>query len=240
MKLYSSSKGVPVLDTEGYAVCPDCDSHVNCGTIRLANLEKRHCGKKVCKATQEKRDKEAKKRKEGSILNFLKPKATIVPLTVKSMAPVHSYKLPPQSEHHASSITSTTNVQDKTISLVSQPASRPISNSFIKTLQELVKDLPESVPEASEFDSLRLAVFGGNPKEFDDPTLNAEELWEATLNNVLKSMLGWGIEGNLENIIHRGKWGLDGLVNFASYFVEERGVSGEGKLTYLMTALKKM
>ena len=221
-------------------MCPDCDSRVNCGTIGLANLEKRHRGKKVCKATQEKRDKEAKKRKEGSILNFLKPKATIVPLTVKSTAPVHSYKLPPQSEPHASSITSTTNVQDKTISLVSQPASRPISNSFIKMLQELVKDLPESVPEASEFD--RLAVFGGNPKEFDDPTLNAEELWEATLNNVLKSTLGWGIEGNMDNIIRRGKWGLDGLVNFASYFVEERGVSGglfEGKLTYLMTPLKK-
>jgi hypothetical protein len=42
-------------------------------------------------------------------------------------------------------------------------------------LQELVEDLPASVPEASEFD--KLAVFGGNPKEFDDPTLDAEELW---------------------------------------------------------------
>jgi hypothetical protein len=29
----ASSKGVPVLDAEGYAVCPDCDSRVNCGTI---------------------------------------------------------------------------------------------------------------------------------------------------------------------------------------------------------------
>ena len=85
-------------------------------------------------------------------------------------------------------------------------------------------------------------MFGGNPKEFDDPTLDAEELWEATLNSILKSMLGWGIEGNMDNIIHHGKWGLDGLVNFAMYFVEERGVSGglfEGKLTNLVTALKK-
>jgi hypothetical protein len=104
----------------------------------------------------------------------------------------------------------------------------------------LVKNLPASVPEASEFD--KLAVFGGSPKEFDDPSLDADELWEATLNNVLKSTLGWGIEGNMDNIIHRGKWGLDGLVNFATYFVEERGVSGglfEGKLTNLVTALKK-
>jgi hypothetical protein len=107
-------------------------------------------------------------------------------------------------------------------------------------LQELVEDLPASVPEASEFD--KLTVFGGNPKEFDDPILDAEELWEATLNSVLKSALGWGIEGNMDNIIRRGKWGLDGLVNFATYFVEERGVSGglfEGKLTNLVTALKK-
>jgi hypothetical protein len=64
----------------------------------------------------------------------------------------------------------------------------------------------------------------------------------ATLNSVLKSALGWGIEGNVDNIIRCGKWGLDGLVNFATYFVEERGVSGglfEGKLTNLVTALKK-
>ena len=221
-------------------MCPDCDSHVNCGTIGLANLEKRHHGKKVCKAAKEKRDKEAKKRKDRSILNFLKPKATIVPSTINSTAPVHSYKLPLWSEPHVSSIASTTNVQGKTISLMSQPASGPISNSFIKMLQELVNNLLESVPEASEFD--KLVVFGGNPKEFDDPTLDAEELWEARLNSILKSMLGWGIEGNMDNIIHCGKWGLDGLVNFATYFVEEQGVSGglfKEKLTNLVMALKK-
>jgi hypothetical protein len=68
-------------------VCPDCDSRVNCGTIGLANLEKRHRGKKVCKAAQEKQDKEVKIRKDRSILNLLKPKATIiVQLMVNSLA----------------------------------------------------------------------------------------------------------------------------------------------------------
>jgi hypothetical protein len=107
-------------------------------------------------------------------------------------------------------------------------------------LQELVKALPVHVPEASEFD--KLAVFGGSPKEFDDPTLDADELWEASLNSILKSTLGWGVEGDMDNIIRHGKWGLDGLVNFATYFVEERGVSGglfKGKLTNLVMALKK-
>ena len=31
-----------------YAICPDCDTHVNCGTIGLANLAKHHHGKKIC------------------------------------------------------------------------------------------------------------------------------------------------------------------------------------------------
>ena len=162
------------------------------------------------------------------------------PLTVNSPAPIHSYKLPLQSEPDASLTASTTTVQGKKISSVFQPVLRPISNNFIKILWELVKDLPATVPEASEFN--RLVVFGGNPKEFDDPTLDADELWETTLNSILKSTLGWGNEGNMDDIIRRGKWGLDGLVNFATYFVEERGVSGElfeGKLTNLVMALRK-
>jgi len=118
--------------------------------------------------------------------------------------------------------------------------STAVDNSFIETLRNLVKDLPESAPEASEFD--RLAVFGGNPEEFDDPTLDADELWEMTLNGVLKSTLGWGTEGNMDEIIRHGKWGLDGLVKFAAYFVEERGVSEglfEGKLSNLVMVLKQ-
>ena len=58
MKTSMTSKMLlPVLDFKGYTVCPDCDSCVNCGTIGLANLEKRHCGKKVCKAAQDRQDK---------------------------------------------------------------------------------------------------------------------------------------------------------------------------------------
>ena len=45
---------LPILDADEYAVCPDCDSHVNCGTIRLANLEKCHHGKKIHKVAQQK------------------------------------------------------------------------------------------------------------------------------------------------------------------------------------------
>jgi hypothetical protein len=234
----------PVLDAEGYAICPDCDSRVNCGTIGLANLEKRHRGKKVCKTAQEKRDK-VKKSKDRTILSFLKPKAAIIPSTVSSQVPVHSYKLALQSVTDTSLIGPTISTtsgppQREAVSLKVLPVSGPTFSNFIKKLQNLVKDLPESIPEASEFD--RLAVFGGMPMEFDDPALDVDELWETTLNNVLKSTLGWGTEGNMGEVVRRGKWGLDGLVNFAKYFVEERGVSielFEGKLSNLVKALEE-
>ena len=234
-----TTKELPVLDAEGYAICPDCDSRVKCGTIGLANLEKRHRGTKVCKAAQEKRDKKAKTKKNGTILSFLKPKAAPVPSTVSSQARVHSYRLAATDAIPAVSTTPQA-AQIETVSSTSLPVAAPIFNSFIETLRNLVKNLPESAPEASEFN--RLAVFGGNPKEFDDPSLDADELWEKTLNGVLKSTLGWGTEGNMDEIIRRGRWGLDGLVNFATYFVEERGVSEglfEGKLSNLVTVLKQ-
>jgi hypothetical protein len=77
--------------------------------------------------------------------------------------------------------------------------------------------------------------------EFDDATLDTDELWETTLNGVLKSTLGWGTEGNMDEIIHHGRWRLNGLVNFATYFVEQWGVSRglfEEKLTHLVMAIE--
>jgi len=107
-------------------------------------------------------------------------------------------------------------------------------------LQGLVKGLPENIPEALQSD--KIAVFGGDSKGFDDPTIAADELWEVVLNNILKSMLGWGTEGNMDEIIRHGKWGLDGLVKFVTYFVEEQGMNAvlfEAKLEYLIEAIKK-
>jgi hypothetical protein len=44
------AQNLAVLDAEGYALCPDCDSRIKCGTIGLANLKKRYCRMKACKA----------------------------------------------------------------------------------------------------------------------------------------------------------------------------------------------
>ena len=72
----------PVLDTEGYAAyaeCPDCEARIHCGTIRLSNLKKQHCGTKTCLETKAKQDKNAKMTRNGSLLTFFNwPKPSLV------------------------------------------------------------------------------------------------------------------------------------------------------------------
>ena len=87
-----------------------------------------------------------------------------------------------------------------------------------------------------------LLFFSGNPVEYDNPSLSPDELWEESLNGLFKLALGWGTDKDMEEIIRRGRKGLDGLVNFVKHFVEKRGVSMglfEGKLAHLMSELKK-
>ena len=120
-----------------------------------------------------------------------------------------------------------------------KPAVEPVIGDFLRKLHNLIENLPVSIPEASDYD--RLAVFAGNPAEYDNPNLSPDELWEGTLNGLFKSALGWGIEGNMDEVIRHGRKGLDGLMNFVKYFVVKQGISMglfEGKLAYLISELE--
>ena len=78
-------------------ICPDCLTRIHCGPVSLANLEKRHRGFKICKETKAKHDKEAKRKKDGSLLTFFgkNQKATVTPIAsiVKPSAPVRGQNL---------------------------------------------------------------------------------------------------------------------------------------------------
>lgn len=123
---------------------------------------------------------------------------------------------------------------------VEAPVSPPAVRGFLEELYHLIANLPNTIPEATEYDDL--AAFGGNPHLFDDPSLDADDLWETVINQQMKSVLGWGAEANMDRLIRRGKKGLDGLFNFVKHFIVKRGMSEglfEGKLTHLMSELKK-
>jgi hypothetical protein len=153
--------------------------------VGIANLKQRHQGKKICRETQERRDKEAKKKKDGSLLTFFgkRPNATQIPSNVQPSAPIRGHDLP-ASASPAVSIASPPN------EVTLKPAVEPVVSDLLGKLYNLIKNLPASIPEASDYD--RLAVFAGNPVEYDNPSLSPDELWEETLNGVFKSALGWG------------------------------------------------
>ena len=112
-------------------------------------------------------------------------------------------------------------------------------SGFLNRLQHSIKNIPDTVPEAGDND--RLAIFCGNPKGFDDENLDLDGLWEEVLNPLLKSSLDWETEGNTNEIVCRGSKGVEGLLVFVKYFVEERRVSDsllEGKLSNLMHFLE--
>ena len=225
---------VGVLDEDGYAICPDCFTRVHCGPVGIANLEKRHRGYKICKETKARRDKEARKKKDGSLLTFFgkQQKTTTIPSTVRPSSPVRGRNRPGPAIFVASPVSPQKETPFK-------PVTEPVKDVFWK-LYNLIENLPASIPEASDYDSL--AIFSGNPADYDDPNLSADELWETKLNGLFKSALGWGTEGDMDNIIWRGQKGLDGLANFVKHFVVKRGVSRdlfEGKLTHLMNKLEK-
>ncbi|KAF8170592.1 hypothetical protein BJ912DRAFT_1025317 [Pholiota molesta] len=226
------------IDEKGFGVCPDCGSEVNTGTVGVQNIEKRHRGSAACKKAQQKQDKAASdaKKKKTTIFSFWSRVKTTapVPSTIQHSAPVYSNQLHPSNT--LGSI-ETVPVQDK----IMHTPQVPIVTGFLETFRGLIDDLPESIPEASQYD--KLAVFGGDPRDSDNPSLDADELWEEVLNQLLKSALGWGTEEGIEGLIRRGRNGLEGLYNFAKYFIVKRGVSKglfEGKLSHLMAAMRNL
>ncbi|KAF8967518.1 hypothetical protein BDZ97DRAFT_1903384 [Flammula alnicola] len=203
---------IPILqgDNGPYAVCPECGNDVPLGLVGISNLTKRHIGTKKCQKIKETRDKGTKKL-NSSLLDFFRPgaaKKTLIPSTVAPSTPL---PIPETSNK----IESASSIESHPVSL-SPVSGAPVVRDFLETLQHLIRSLPDTVAEASDYDDL--AIFEGNPEDFDDPSLNADELWETVLNQCLKSALGWGTEGDMDTIIRRGRKGLDGLMNFIRYF----------------------
>ncbi|KAF8173643.1 hypothetical protein BJ912DRAFT_931873 [Pholiota molesta] len=226
---------VIVIDAEGYGTCPDCHARIHCGSVGAANITKRHLGSQVCKSTKAKQDaKEValKKKKSPLLTSFFgrANKPTTVLSTIPRSMPIQTPPLKPNTAFPANPIPP---------SNVSLPKHIP----FLEKLHFLIQQLPMSIPEA--LDSDNLAVLSGHPENIDDPSLDADELWENVLNQLLKSVFGWGAptEKDLQSVIRRGRKGLDGLYSFVRYFVVKRGVSEalfEGKLDYVIGALEKI
>ena len=135
-----------VLDAEGFAICPKCYSHINCGTAGLKNLAL-HQGKGTCKKAQDKHNQEGKK-KNMSILSFMKtatPKSSPIPSTINHSEPIHSQKLPPASSTIIpTSLDAPSTEEVPTFILTSTSENAP--SKFLEKLHDLiVRILPSDI-----------------------------------------------------------------------------------------------
>lgn len=225
------------VDADGFAECPDCRPHINCGPGGISNLTRWHQGTKICKETWIKLDNN-KGKKDGSLLSFLRKKP--VPIASNSPAPalVHSTALVPSSTTAAVPAPALILV---TSHAVSEEKSLPTPVPVIKRIQVAVARLPLSVPEGMIGDAL--AGLRVDPTTLADPALGPNGLWERFLNGFLKTHLGWGIGAPGSELMRWGSLGMTGLLRFVEYFVAEHGVSPmlfEGKLNHLLEEVDKM
>ncbi|GLB44007.1 hypothetical protein LshimejAT787_1501910 [Lyophyllum shimeji] len=226
-----------VLDAEGYAICPDCGMRVNCGSVGLPNLDKRHRGTKVCLKRQATQAQAGKGKKNASIMSFLRPKPVPVPSTVTAPALVGGA---------GASLLSEPAREAEEILLApshASPSSKPDEVPILQMLRVLVSRIPDTVPEATHDDAL--AVFGGDPASFIDPEpeMDGDDIWQGMMNATLKRVFGWQTEVDLTTVIKRGPLGMDGFVRFIEYYIVDRGVPAallEGKLEHLLDTLEKM
>jgi len=228
-----------VLDADGYATCPDCGTRMKCGSAGLMNLEKCHQTSNACKNARDKRNKDQKK-KNTSLFNYFQgPKVPAVPSTITRSELIQSHRLAPAPADTVNTRPNVLNQQTKPLAHGS--IIMPIFDNILDEFQHYLKNLPDSNPQAADEDKLANALVG-HPEIYGDPVLQGDELWEAGLNDFLKSVLGWGTEGDIQSLIE-GRKGLDHLFEFVKYFIVKRGVSEglfQGKLTLLFKGLREM
>jgi len=91
---------------------------------------------KACKEARDKQDKDAKKKKNGSILSFLKPKVAAVPSTVSRSAPIHSHKLGQMPAVETNPDIPIDQTPEEPASRISQPVLKPTADDFISKLRK--------------------------------------------------------------------------------------------------------
>lgn len=189
-------------------------------------MHKTHRNSQNCRNTIAKKQREKKRLKNGTLDGFLCPRPAFIASTVQPIPLIRSLPVPGECTSTA---------------LPLAVVSGPEKSKLLNRIQKIVKNLPDSVPIASSQD--RLAVFSHDPCLLAGTTKNGDDLWEDTLNSFLKDALGWGGEEDMEGMVCHGERGMEGIMHFVRYFIDERGVSEalfEGKLNRLLDAANKM
>jgi hypothetical protein len=108
--------------------------------------------------------------------------------------------------------------------------------SHLQELEAAVKQIPSDTPSTSP--EHQLNIFSVDPHTCIAKP--GEDDW-LILNQMMKSSFGWGereMVAAVPKLLNRGTYGLDGFVQFMSFFVQERGLEGALFKTKVKAILK--
>ncbi|KAF9037331.1 hypothetical protein BDZ89DRAFT_946145, partial [Hymenopellis radicata] len=241
------------------ALCPACGCEVKMGPGGAKNIILTHVNTKNCIKNKEKRlKKEGDARKHGrqqGLTAFLKPRAPKIPAQVTAPTRTSSQPSGPSFDTRLAPLPlSPARISPPALSIPSPQSLPPPNQNSVQTvlaraptsklllaLQKKISRVdPASIP-ATESGYDPLAPFGGDPSAYANPEARGDDLWEDGLNKHVHATFGWGMDvEEAKGLIQNGTEGVNGVLEFMRYFIEERGVS-EGlfkeKIELLIKAL---
>ena len=217
-------------DNAAYQECPDCQTSIHVGTGGTKNLDQHH-GSSDCLKQQSKKKHHQKLTAQQCMLA-----AFIIPCT--STSPVSSiYATKPPTplkpslvwgpEPASPGMESVSIIHGTSQKISVQSASLPEIHSLppLEQAHALTKLLPNSIPEAIE-DNLIWKLGAIQPQEFAQQHCTEDRLedWEQ-IDPMLNRLLGYGAsEDEIVARICQGKCGVEGVVNFLTWFMENHGL----------------
>ncbi|KAF8176492.1 hypothetical protein BJ912DRAFT_857405 [Pholiota molesta] len=195
-----------------------------------------------CRENQRKRSEEerAKRQKDSArtaFSSFFGPRKPAVPATVASPPLVSTS----QSKTSGAPKAGTSHETHQPVQVPQSSPSIPAipcqhAATLLAQFRSRIEALPEDIPIAS--DDHPLAQFSGDPTGSVPEGEEAWEIWNGPLDTVLQKS-----PGELQNLVVRGKFGLEGLCNLLEYLARYHMIGGgllEGKIGRLMNAMNEV
>ena len=151
---------------------------------------------------------------------FFKPQAILNHSTIPTPPPVHAVN---------------TVIKGSTLE---GPKICPRATQLLQDLRAAAKQIPDEVPVATEEHAL--SIFAVDPHTCIAKP--GENDWPI-LNGTLKTVFGWGeaeMATTIPDMLNQGTFGLDGFLEFMTFFINERGLEGilfETKIDELLKEL---
>ena len=171
------------IDIRGspFVICPVCKQKQCLGggstTGGVKNILQRHLGSKECNDAKARQDK--KGLAQSSLLAFARPKPTF---NTSVVAPPH-----PITQYTSCNTNILSNQSNQSQRLPQSSTSCP---QFLLELEQLARQLPDSIPEGLPSDSF--AMYSGDPKAMvSDDLTSADDIWEQVVSRKLHHVF-WG------------------------------------------------